>query len=130
MTDTPDRMRLDKWLWAARFFKTRSIASEAVQSGKVRLEDERIKPAKEIRVGDAIHIRSGETSWLVTVLALSGRRGPAPQAALLYQEDAVSRATRMKAQADRKLAPHPAAGGTGRPTKKQRRQIVKFTSGE
>ena len=123
-------MRVDKWLWVARFFKTRSLASEAVQNGKVRLGGVRLKPAKEIRVGDVIGIRAGEGAWLVTVLALSDRRGPAPQAAMLYVEDAGSRAVRMQAMAERKLAPHPAAGVAGRPTKKQRRQIVKFTSGE
>jgi ribosome-associated heat shock protein Hsp15 len=130
MTETPDRIRLDKWLWAARFFKTRSLAAEAVQSGKVRLGDVRVKPAREIRAGDVIRIRTGDTAWLVTVRVVSGRRGPAPQAVLLYEEDPGSRAVRMQAMADRKLAPHPASGSAGRPTKKQRRQIVKFTSGK
>jgi len=122
------RVRVDKWLWAARFYKTRALAQAAVVAGKVRLHDERIKPAKDVRVGDALKIRVGEFAWDVTVLALAEQRGPAEAARKLYVENAESIALRMAQIADRK-----ALGATGerkgRPTKRERRQIIKFREG-
>ena len=123
----PEPVRLDKWLWAARFFKTRSLAAKAVDGGKVRLNGEGAKPARELRPGDELAIRAGEQEWVVEVKALSRQRGPAAQAALLYAERADSRGRRQAALALRKVLPHPAAGVKGRPTKKDRRLIHRFT---
>ena len=130
MKNDTGRMRIDKWLWAARFFKTRSLAAQAVEGGKVEHNDARIKPAKELRAGDRLRIRVGEVEWCVTVRGISAQRGSASVAMLLYEEDAESVTRRQKQIAERKLVPHPAAGAKGRPTKKQRRQIIRFTSGE
>jgi ribosome-associated heat shock protein Hsp15 len=120
-------VRLDKWLWAARFFKTRSLAAKAVEGGKVRLNGESAKPSRDIRCGDELAIRAGELEWVVEVKALSRQRGPAAQAALLYAEREDSRTRRQAALALRKAQPHPAAGVKGRPTKKDRRLIHRFT---
>jgi ribosome-associated heat shock protein Hsp15 len=120
-------VRLDKWLWAARFFKTRSLAAKAVDGGKVRLNGEGAKPSRDIKPGDELAIRVGELEWVVEVKALSRQRGPAAQAALLYTEHEDSRARRQAALAVRKSQPHPAAGAKGRPTKKDRRLIHRFT---
>jgi ribosome-associated heat shock protein Hsp15 len=124
MTDST--VRLDKWLWAARFFKTRVLAAEAVAGGKVKLNDERVKAAKAVRVNDALRISIGAYEYAIRVLALSTRRGPAPQAALLYEESELSQAAR-KALATRLAAERQHAIHTnGRPSKKQRRQIIQF----
>ncbi len=120
-------LRIDKWLWAARFFKTRGLAARAVDGGKVRLNGESAKPSRALKRGDELAIRAGELEWVVEVLALSRQRGPAAQAALLYCEREDSRARRLAAIALRKARPHPAAGVKGRPTKKDRRQIRRFT---
>ena len=125
----PDKMRLDKWLWAARFFKTRSLATQAVDAGKVRLNGERPKPAREIKAGDRLQISVGEFEWTLSVVGLSLQRGPAPVAQALYQEDAESMAKRQQQIADRKLQANPAAEIKGRPTKRDRRQIRRFTEG-
>ena len=125
MNDAP--LRIDKWLWAARFFKTRSLAAKAVDGGKVRVNSEVAKPSRALRVGDLVSIRAGELEWVLEVLALSRQRGPAAQAALLYAEREDSRARRLAAMAQRKTQPHPAAGVKGRPTKKDRRLIHRFT---
>ena len=87
-------MRIDKWLWAARFFKTRGLAQTAVAGGKVKANGERVKPAKLLRAGDALIVRNGPFEWDITVLALSERRGPAAEAAKLYRESADSRKAR------------------------------------
>ncbi len=121
-------MRLDKWLWAARFFKTRSLACQAIENGRVRLNGERAKPAREIRAGDRLELRIGEFDWTLTVLGLSLQRGPAPVAQLLYEEDPASHARRQQQVRDRKLATSPEAAIKGRPTKRDRRQIHRFTS--
>jgi ribosome-associated heat shock protein Hsp15 len=123
------RVRIDKWLWAARFFKTRALAQAAVVAGKIRLHDERVKPSKEIRTGDALAIRVGEFEWNVTVTGIADRRGPADAARKLYVESEESIARRLAQIADRK-----AFGGTpgerkGRPTKRERRQIIRFRAG-
>lgn len=124
-----DRVRIDKWLWAARFFKTRALAQAAVAAGKVRLHGERIKPAKELRVADELAIRIGEFEWQVVVSELSERRGPADAARKLYAESAETRARRIAQIADRRA--HGSAGGErkGRPTKRERRQIIRFREG-
>ena len=127
MNDDP--LRIDKWLWAARFFKTRSLAAKAVDGGKVRVNGEGAKPARVLKAGDELAIRVGELEWVVEVLGLSRQRGPAAQAALLYAEREDSRARRAAAIAKRKTQPHPAAGVKGRPTKKDRRMIHRFTEG-
>lgn len=120
-------MRLDKWLWAARFFKTRSLASQAIENGRVRLNGDRAKPAREIRAGDRLQLHIGEFDWTLTVLGLSMQRGPAPTAQLLYEEDPASHARRQQQVRDRKLAASPEAAIKGRPTKRDRRQIHRFT---
>ena len=119
-------MRLDKWLWAARFFKTRSMAADAVDGGKVKLNDANAKPAKDVKVGDRLHIRAGEQDYEVMVLALNEQRRPAPEARLLYEETAESMERRVKEAELRKLAPIPGEGQRGRPTKRDRRQMSRF----
>jgi ribosome-associated heat shock protein Hsp15 len=121
-------MRIDKWLWAARFYKTRSLAQAAVAGGKVKISDERVKPAKELVVGDELTIRIGEFEWTITVKALSDKRGPAETARKLYEEDEASRAKRMAQVADRRA--HAAVWGErhGRPTKRDRRKLDRWRS--
>ncbi len=130
MADTAKGVRLDKWLWAARFFKTRGLAQRAVEGGKVRLHGERIKPAKELKVGDRLAIQIAESEWAITVTALSEQRGPAEQARRLYEESAESRVRRQEQAAARKLlAPLPPAM-KGRPTKRDRRRMERLIHGE
>jgi len=119
------RVRLDKWLWAARFFKTRSLAAQAVDGGRVRINEQRAKPAKELRLGDALTIHIGELEWIVEVRALSGQRRGAPEAQRLYEESEESRTRRFEAIAARKA--RAARFEAGRPTKKDRRMIKRFT---
>lgn len=123
-------MRIDKWLWAARFFKTRSLAAQAVDSGKVNLNGDRCKPAKEIRAGDELQVRAGEVEWQVIVRELSDKRGPASVAQRLYEETADSRARREERAAQRKLAKEPAREIKGRPTKRNRRVLANWQAGE
>ncbi len=120
-------MRLDKWLWAARFYKTRQLANEAIENGRVKIDGARVKPAREVKPGDRLELRVGESDWTLTVRALSMQRGPAPQARTLYEEDADSRLRRGREQAERRLVANPAAAIKGRPTKRDRRQIHRFT---
>ncbi|MDT3708077.1 MAG: RNA-binding S4 domain-containing protein [Thiobacillus sp.] len=120
-------MRLDKWLWVARFFKTRSLATQAIEHGRVKLNGERVKPAREVRSGDRLHLHVGDFEWTITVRALAMQRGPAPVAQALYAEDAASQARRQAQVNDRKLAASPAAAIKGRPTKRDRRLIHRFT---
>ena len=119
-------IRIDKWLWAARFFKTRSLATDAVSGGKVRLNEAPTKPSRDVKPGDRLEISNGDTRWQVVVLALSDKRGPAPEARLLYEETAASIAEREAEQQRRQLALEPAAEIHGRPTKRDRRQIDRF----
>ena len=116
-------MRLDKWLWAARFFKTRSLAQQAVAGGRVQLNGERTKRAHEVRIGDSIDVRVGDWRWQVVVKALSERRGPAEEARRLYEETAESRAERERRQDLRRWGAEPAAALKGRPTKRDRRRL-------
>jgi ribosome-associated heat shock protein Hsp15 len=120
-------MRLDKWLWAARFYKTRTLATQAIEHGRVKLAGERVKPAREVRPGDRLDLRVGDADWTVTVLGLSLQRRPAPEAQALYAETDQSRARREAQRAERRLAVSPATSGHGRPTKRDRRQIHRFT---
>jgi ribosome-associated heat shock protein Hsp15 len=119
-------LRVDKWLWAARFFKTRSLASDAVSGGKVKVNDAATKPAREIKVGDRLDIANGETRWVVSVKALSDKRGPAPEARLLYEETPDSISAREKTRENRQFVQDPAADMHGRPTKRDRRQMERF----
>jgi ribosome-associated heat shock protein Hsp15 len=116
-------VRLDKWLWAARFFKTRSLAQQAIESGRVLVSGERVKLARPVRLGEPIAIRIGEVEREVVVLAMSERRGPAPQAQALYEETPGSIERREREAAQRRLAPEPARQIAGRPTKRDRRQL-------
>ncbi|HMA88192.1 MAG TPA: RNA-binding S4 domain-containing protein [Burkholderiales bacterium] len=116
-------MRLDKWLWAARFYKTRSLAQQAIEAGRVRLEGERIKPSKEVKPGDRLAIRVQDEDWEIAVRALSERRGPAAAARLLYEEAEQSRLARETRRAQRSLAREPALERHGRPTKTDRRAL-------
>ena len=122
-------VRIDKWLWAARFYKTRSLAHQAVEGGKVKLNGERTKPAKEIRVGDNLSIHIGAYAWQVSVVQLSEKRGPAAIARTLYEEDEASRAQRAEQVALRRLAGNPDAERRGRPTKRERRQLERWRDG-
>jgi ribosome-associated heat shock protein Hsp15 len=122
-----DRVRIDKWLWAARFYKTRSQATEAVDGGKVEVNGGRAKPAKEIRVGDELRIRLGPYEHLVMVRALSDRRGPASVAQTLYEETPESIAARERLREQHRLAPARFVyEEKGRPTKKDRRTLAAF----
>lgn len=129
MTDDDGKLRIDKWLWAARFFKTRAQAQEAVAGGRVHVNGERVKPSRNVEAGDTLEITKGEQRFIVVVERLSDRRGPAMAANTLYSETAASRAAREEAAAMRKLlrqsAPHPEK----KPDKRQRRHIIRFKDG-
>lgn len=129
MNDNAQGMRIDKWLWAARFFKTRSLASQAVEGGRVRINDQRVKPAKDVRVGDEVTVHIGELEWIVTVRGLSMQRRSAPEAQQLYEEREDSKARRAEAVAQRKARLDPIRIERGRPTKRDRRMIKRFTEG-
>ncbi len=121
-------MRIDKWLWAARFYKTRSLAQQAVEGGKIKLNGERVKPAKDLRSGDRLDLNIAAQDWTIIVLALSDRRGSAPVAQTLYAETAESVARRAQQSALRKLAVEPSGERHGRPTKRERRQLEHWRS--
>jgi ribosome-associated heat shock protein Hsp15 len=118
-----DSVRIDKWLWAARFFKTRSLATDAVDSGKVRLNNERIKPARGVKIGDTLQIDNGSTEWEVVVKDLSDKRGSASVAQLLYAETDASVSKRQQEAERRKFFREPSAELKGRPTKRDRRLL-------
>lgn len=122
-----DKCRLDKWLWAARFYKTRSIAADAVDSGKVRVDGDRAKTAKEVKTGMLISVRSKEFEIEVEVIGLSNIRRGAPEAALLYIETEQSKTKRENAKLTREDDNGIRERGAGRPTKRQQRDIKKFT---
>ena len=126
-TSTAGRVRIDKWLWAARFFKTRSLAAEAVAAGKIEVNDERVKPAKLIQLGDSVSVRLGPYVHIVHVRGISERRGPASVAATLYEETAESAAARAKLAEQLRMAPAAFVyEEKGRPTKRDRREIDRF----
>ena len=120
------RVRVDKWLWAARFYKTRSLAAQAVEAGQVRLNDERVKPAHAVKIGDAIAVRKRGTVWDVRVTGIADRRGSAQEAALLYRETAESVAIRSEEALRRKAAAKAVQSYAWRPTKRDRRMIEDF----
>ncbi len=123
-----EKVRIDKWLWAARFFKTRALAIEAIKGGKVSHAGNRVKPSKEVQVGDELSIRQGYAVKTVIVKALSDKRGPAPQAALLYDETSESIQKREDMKSQFMAQPAMRKHGLGRPTKRERRKIVAFTA--
>ncbi len=129
MTELDTKCRLDKWLWAARFFKTRSLATTAIETGKVHVDGDRVKPAKEVHTGQIIHIRNRDFEIEVSVLALSNIRKGAPEAALLYTETQASITKRENAKATGEGEHAQRERGAGRPTKRQLRDIKKFTGG-
>jgi len=120
-------MRVDKWLWAARFFKTRSLAQQAIACSRVKVNDERVKPAHDLKVGDSVVVRAGDYEWSLAVKVLSERRGPAVQARLLYEETTASKAERERRMDIRRYSPEPASTIKGRPTKKDRRDLEDWT---
>lgn len=126
-----DSQRIDKWLWAARFFKTRKLASEAVSGGKVHLNGQRCKPAKEVKAGMELTISKDTLQWNLIIVAINSHRRPAKEAVLLYQEDQKSIEVRqveiIRQKEQRALMPH--AEREHRPNKKQRRQIHRFKQG-
>jgi len=125
MNDQDDKLRVDKWLWAARFYKTRSIAADAVDSGKVLVNGARVKPAKTVKPGDELLVRVPGADYTVLVQMLSDRRGPATEAVKLYAETAESRRKREEAKLTR-VAGDPTTFIRGRPTKRTRRRLDRF----
>jgi ribosome-associated heat shock protein Hsp15 len=121
-------VRVDKWLWAARFFKTRALATDAVDGGRVQINGLRVKPSKDVKPGDRIEVTIADLHWELHVEGLSEKRGPAPEARKLYRETEASIAARQKVQEERQLRVEPALDIHGRPTKRDRRQIDRWRS--
>lgn len=116
-------MRLDKWLWAARFFKTRTLATDAINGGKVQVNGCRVKASREVKTDERLEISNSEVRWEIYVKALSDKRGPAPEARLLYEETAASINAREAQRDNRKFQADPAADLHGRPSKRDRRRL-------
>jgi ribosome-associated heat shock protein Hsp15 len=116
-------MRIDKWLWAARFFKTRSLASKACELGRIELGGQLVKPSREVRAGDMLLVKNGSGDFHIEVLGLSEMRGPAPMAQTLYRETEASKEMRMKVAEERKTMPHFESEREGKPSKRDRRVI-------
>jgi len=127
MSQQEEPIRIDKWLWAARFFKTRSLAAEAVSGGKVEINGERAKPSRIVRAGDKLCVRRGPYEWIIVVKEVSRLRGPAPQAQRLYDETEESLRQRQAIVAQSQLERPPEFDAPGRPTKRDRREIARFT---
>lgn len=125
--DPADAIRLDKWLWAARFFKTRQLAIEAINGGKVHVDGQRVKPSRVIRPGSRLEIHKDSLSWEIEVLAINKQRRPAAEAALLYVESEASRLRRQELVRERRELGAVTPDSKGRPTKRDRRQIERFT---
>ncbi len=121
-----NNVRIDKWLWAARFFKTRSMATDAIDRGRVRVEGEPVKPSRNVKVNDKLVIDNGSDRWEVIVAALSDKRGPAPVARTLYFETDESIAKRENDKTARRLFPEPSLDIKGRPTKRDRRAMTRI----
>lgn len=126
VTEPQAALRIDKWLWAARFYKTRSLASAAISAGHVKLNGATVKPARELHPGDTLELAIGDVMWTVDVLAINDQRRPASEAQQLYAETAASAARRAALKEAQRLAPNPGSDLHGRPTKKARRQIRRF----
>ena len=126
VTEPQATLRIDKWLWAARFFKTRSLATAAIHAGHVKLNGATVKPARELHPGDTLELAIGDAMWTIEVLALNDLRRPASEAQQLYAETAASAARRAALKEAHRLAPTPGSDLRGRPTKKARRQIKGF----
>lgn len=128
MTEDADlsRQRIDKWLWAARFFKTRRLATEAIDAGRIKLNGQPVKPSREVKCGDLVEMKLGDTLWIVCVHGTNAQRRPAPEARMLYAETPESVAQREMKQ----MAPTPGATLRGRPTKKAGRLIRGFSFNE
>ena len=130
MPDPVQRVRVDKWLWAARLHRTRSLAAEAVKGGRVQVNGQRVRASKEVGAGDELEVTIGQTRRVVVVRAVAERRGPAKEAALLYEETAQSVAARELAAERRRLeSPPPGANLAGRPTKRDRRRFEQSRRG-
>ncbi|WP_338770196.1 S4 domain-containing protein [Massilia sp. METH4] len=125
-----DNVRIDKWLWAARFFKTRNLAIDAIDTGKVKINGDRVKPARLLKLGEKLYINNGSDEWDVLVVGLSDQRQGAPIARTLYEESAESIARREKESERRRLFHEPAADFKGRPTKRDRRVREQIDHGE
>ena len=123
------RLRVDKWLWAARLLKTRSLAAEAVKGGRVQVDGQRVKPSREVKAGDRVEVTIGQLRRTVVVRGIAQRRGPASEAALLYEETAESIAERERQAAERRLAVPPGADLGARPTKRDRRRFESTPGG-
>ena len=119
-------LRIDKWLWAARFFKTRSLATAAIHAGHVKLNGTTVKPARDLHPGDTLELAIGDVRWTIEVLGINDQRRPASEAQQLYAETAASAARRAALKETQRLAPNPGSDLRGRPTKKARRQIRGF----
>ena len=117
------RVRIDKWLWAARFFKTRALAARACELGRIESNGQQAKPSREVRIGDSLQVKTEGGDFQVEVLALSAMRGPAALARTLYQETDASRESRLKLAEERKAMPHFEALREGKPSKRDRRKI-------
>jgi ribosome-associated heat shock protein Hsp15 len=122
----PASLRIDKWLWAARFYKTRSLATHAIHAGHVKLNGHSVKPARDLRTGDTLELAIGDALWTVEVMGLNDQRRPASEAQRLYAETAQSSERRAAVKEAQRLAPTPGSDLRGRPTKKARRQIRGF----
>jgi ribosome-associated heat shock protein Hsp15 len=125
-TVSTDKVRIDKWLWAARFFKTRSQAAQAVGGGRVQVNGARVKPARLVQAGEELRIRRGEVEFVVTVLGVAAKRRPAKEAQMLYEENGESIAAREQAREQRRVEAMGRPQLPRRPTKRERRQIVSF----
>ena len=125
-TEPHASLRIDKWLWAARFYKTRSLATAAIHAGHVKLNGSTVKPARDLRPGDTLELAIGDAPWTIEVLGLNDQRRPASEAQRLYAETAQSSARRAALKEAQRLAPTPGSDLRGRPTKKARRQIRGF----
>jgi ribosome-associated heat shock protein Hsp15 len=121
-----NRVRMDKWLWAARFFKTRALAARACELGRIECNGQQAKPSREVHVGDLLHVKNNNGNFQIEVLVLGEIRGPAAVAQTLYRESEASRELRMKVAEERKLLPHFEAFREGRPSKRDRRELARL----